>query len=75
MDSFNIISYFSVALNAEFTSFISRKNTTFTIFLLMYIFLCVAVTSKKHEKKKRRVTFPVSSQNDNKGTISATNSG
>ena len=52
MDSFNIISYFSVALNAEFTSFISRKNTTFTIFFLMYIFLCVAITSRKHEKKK-----------------------
>ena len=52
MDSFNIISYFSVALNAEFTSFISRKNTTFTIFFLMYIFLCVAITSRKYEKKK-----------------------
>ena len=40
MESFNIISYFFVALNGEFTSFISRKNTTFTIFFLIYNFLC-----------------------------------
>ena len=51
MDSFNIISYFSVVLVAEFYVIHIQKFTTFTIqsfFSLRYI-LCVAVTSKKHK--------------------------
>ena len=51
MGSFDNISYFSVALNGEFKSFMSKRNTTSTIKIfsfLIYIF-CVAIASKKHK--------------------------
>ena len=71
-DSFNIISYFSVALNVEFNIIHILKFITSTIqffFSLRYIF-CVAIMSEKH-KQKRGVTNLVSLQKDNKGTILA----
>ena len=73
-DSFNIISYFSVALNVEFNIIHILKFITSTIqffFSLRYIF-CVAIMSEKH-KQKRGVTNLVSLQKDNKGTILASN--
>ena len=56
MDSFNIFSYFSVVLVAEFYVIHILKFTTFTIqsfFSLRYI-LCVALTSKKHKNNIKR---------------------
>ena len=51
MDSFIIISYLSVALNApKFVSFISKKNTTSTIQIFSpNIYFCVAITSKEYK--------------------------
>ena len=74
MDSFNIISYFSVALNVEFKIIHILKFITSTIqvfFSLRFIFW-VAIMSEKH-KQKRGVTNLVSLQKDNKGTILASN--
>lgn len=69
---FNIILYFSVALNVEFNiihilKFIHATSTTQVFFSLRFIF-CVAIMSEKH-KQKRGVTNLVSLQKDNKGTI------
>ena len=69
---FNIILYFSVALNVEFDTihilkFIHATSTIQVFFSLRFIF-CVAIMSEKH-KQKRGVTNLVSLQKDNKGTI------
>ena len=66
---FNIILYFSVALNVEFhiLKFIHATSTIQVFFPLRFIF-CVAIMSEKH-KQKRGVTNLVSLQKDNKGTI------
>ena len=72
--SFNVTSQFAVALNAKFHVIHILKKYNFyhpDFFSLIYIF-CVAMTSKNH-KVKWGVTVPVSSQNDNKGTILASN--
>ena len=74
MDSFSIISYFSVALNVEFNIIHILKFITSTIqvfFSLRFIFW-VAIMSEKR-KQKRGVTNLVSLQKDNKGTILASN--
>ena len=49
MDNLNIISYFSMALNAEFRVIRIYKNRTSTIqiFSLNNIYFCVAITSEK----------------------------
>ena len=73
---FNIISYFSVALNVEFniihiSKFIHATSTIQVFFPLRFIFW-VAIMSEKH-KQNRGVTNLVSLQKDNKGTILASN--
>ena len=49
MDSFNIISYFSVALNAEFTSFTFKKNYT-TSSIQVFFPLILGVPSGKSQR-------------------------
>ena len=73
---FNIILYFSVALNVEFNiihilKFIHATSAIQVFFPLRFIF-CVAIMSEKH-KQNRGVTNLVSLQKDNKGTILASN--
>ena len=54
MDIFNIVSYFFMALNAEFRVICIYKNRTTTIqvfffFFINDIYFCLAITSEKHE--------------------------
>ena len=49
MESFNIISYFSVALNVESHVIHISKSTTSTIQIFFLFTTCVAITSKKHK--------------------------
>ena len=74
MDSFHIISYFSVVLNVEFHAILILKFTTSTIqtFFSLRCIFCVAPTSKKHELKKG-APYSFHRKKTTTGTISASN--